>query len=213
MSDFSVLNLAVAPADIENYPPTEAEIQLLREQLKPKAEPSRDYSTLSRPDLLNLIHEKDLEIEDLKVHFKFVIDQAEVELSFARSKFVELVDSMLSLDQEVVGLRELNSSLKEKLEEAEGRNHELRLKYIEYQRDARQNQKLLSEYEENDEARLVELEDKAEMIRALERTLEEEIIYTNELKEINRDQRERIDELRDEIEGLKAKNPSGLEYA
>lgn len=172
----------------------------MKARLLPKAVRLPDYSAFSRQQLLDLIREKDAEFASLKANFKIALGQAEVDLSFAREKLVDLIDSMLALDKEVTEQRSQSALLRQKLGETEARFRSLQDKYKECQRDARDNQILLREYEVNDEARLFELQEKCETIKALERTLEEEILFSNELKDINRDQRERTHELEDLIE-------------
>lgn len=175
-------------------------MQLFRSQLKPLDSCAKDYKSLSRYLLIDLIVEKDNEIAHLKAKCEFLLGQTEVELSFARSKLVQLVDSAFALDREVSELRDLTQTLRQQLEESEAKHQILQRKYKESARDARQHQQLLNEYEANDEERLLELEDKDEAIKALERTLEEEIIYTDELKATNRDLHVKIKELESLLE-------------
>jgi hypothetical protein len=170
-------------------------MQLLRAQLKPQPNCTIDYSALPRRRLLELINTKDAEINNLRRSSQVAQGQVEVELSFARSKLVQLMDTLLELDQEIFRLRELNSSLKLRLDEQDKLYGQLLHKFKECQKDARLNQLLLSEYEQNDQERLIELDDRLETAKALQRTLAEEIIYTNELKQTNQVQRDRIQEL------------------
>lgn len=203
MSDFKVFQ--VSCADFVNSPVTEvlakqAEMQLLRAQFRAKPSPLADYSSMSHQELLELVRTKDAELHSLKAKCEFIKDKTEVQLSLARNKLVQLMDSMLVLDQEVAELKAINNALKLKLTEKDKGCQAQEAKLIELHRESRLNQQILSEYEDENETLMAELSSKLENIEALERTIDEEIAFSSDLKEINRDQRAKIAELEELIQ-------------
>jgi predicted RNase H-like nuclease (RuvC/YqgF family) len=203
MSDFKVFQLSCA--DFVNSPVTEvlakqAEMQLLRAQFRAKPSLVADYTSMSHQELLELVRTKDAELHSLKADCEFIKDKSEVQLSLARNKLVQLMDSMLVLDQEVAELKALNNALKLELTEKDKGCQAQKAQLAELHRESRLNQQILSEYEAENEALMAELSCKLENIEALERTIDEEIAFSSDLKEINRDQRAKIAELEELIE-------------